>query len=236
MSGILCPKCGSNQVLNDQCLKCGIIVSKFRANAPAAGSPVSFVANTAEPRKPQEYSYTLPESVIAHEAVRKKTKLHTRLIGLSIIAILVIGGYTTYSLLRQRAARTVGDYKNLKVHYSIKFPQPKSEWFHYADGEADLAILKDAQDAFYRDRAGRPSVAFGVGGIPEWLEDGVNGACVAGAPDARRVASAIAGCLRDPVRLSGMRRNARAAARRFLLPDHVSSVASALRDAARNVA
>ena len=41
MNGTKCPKCGSEQILNDQCLKCGIIVSRYRASSPR---PMKLVA------------------------------------------------------------------------------------------------------------------------------------------------------------------------------------------------
>jgi Zn-finger nucleic acid-binding protein len=45
---IVCPKCGHSQDASNECLKCGIIFSKYRAK-PAAGQPPH--KNTAKPNK-----------------------------------------------------------------------------------------------------------------------------------------------------------------------------------------
>ncbi len=57
---------------------------------------------------------------------------------------------------------------------------------------------------------GVPAAAFEVGGIPEWLRDGENGALAPpGAPRAHHLAEAIARCLGDPEGYRRLRRGAR---------------------------
>jgi glycosyltransferase involved in cell wall biosynthesis len=72
---------------------------------------------------------------------------------------------------------------------------------------------------------GVPAVAFAVGGIPEWLEDGVNGQLApADPPTAAGLAAAIVAALRDPQRHARLRQGARAIAERFTLEQHVAEL------------
>lgn len=72
---------------------------------------------------------------------------------------------------------------------------------------------------------GVPAVAFAVGGIPEWLTDGVTGRLVpADPPDASRFAEAITACLTDEQQLRRMGERARDAAGRFRLTAHLTGL------------
>lgn len=72
---------------------------------------------------------------------------------------------------------------------------------------------------------GVPAVAFAVGGIPEWLEDGVNGQLApADPPTAAGLAAAIVAALCDPQRHARLRQGARAIAERFTLEQHVAEL------------
>ncbi len=72
---------------------------------------------------------------------------------------------------------------------------------------------------------GLPAVAFAVGGIPEWLRDGVNGRLApADPPSATGLARAIVDCLRDPAELERLRRGAREAAAGFSVDAHVAAL------------
>lgn len=79
---------------------------------------------------------------------------------------------------------------------------------------------------------GVPAVAFAVGGIPEWLTDGVNGRLVpADPPDAVRFADAIVACLADTAGFERMRARCRDLARRFSVDAHVTKLDALLREA-----
>lgn len=67
---------------------------------------------------------------------------------------------------------------------------------------------------------GVPAVAFGVGGIPDWLHDGVNGRLVREHGDATALAEAVAWCLSDAQRLQRLRSGAAAEASRFTIKAH----------------
>lgn len=72
---------------------------------------------------------------------------------------------------------------------------------------------------------GVPIAAFGVGGITDWLSDGVNGHLAPGdPPTASGLARAIVKCLRDPAGHARLRRGAMAMASRFNMETHLSNL------------
>lgn len=76
---------------------------------------------------------------------------------------------------------------------------------------------------------GVPSVAFAVGGIPDWLHEGVNGALAPGdPPTAAGLAGAVYRCLADPVIYDRLRKGALLMARDFNMNDHMSSLSRIL--------
>ena len=78
-----------------------------------------------------------------------------------------------------------------------------------------------------------PAVAFAVGGIPAWLQDGVNGHLAQGrTPRAARLATAIARSLSDPTHHARLRRGAREAALRFTTARHLAQLMPILERAA----
>jgi len=69
---------------------------------------------------------------------------------------------------------------------------------------------------------GVPSAAFAVGGISEWLVDGVSGHLAAGdRPTAQGLARAIVHCLEDPLHYAALRKGARAMAAQFTMERHL---------------
>ena len=161
IGGTPCPKCGSDQILNDQCVKCGIVISKYRA--PGA-EPVSFVAAPRQTDLPAP-GYSIPAAVIEQQKARAKSKQITRAITVAIL--LVIVGFTTmtYRFLTHRASHYSGLYKNGKMLFVLKLPQKDSKWYHFQEGESDSPLYKDTMDGFYRGDADDPEVGLGI-----WLE------------------------------------------------------------------
>jgi glycosyltransferase involved in cell wall biosynthesis len=79
-----------------------------------------------------------------------------------------------------------------------------------------------------------PSAAFDVGGIKDWLDDGVNGHLAAGnPPTSAGLADAILRCLADRRHHASLRRGAREAATRFSLHRHVSALLPVLESVCR---
>jgi glycosyltransferase involved in cell wall biosynthesis len=79
---------------------------------------------------------------------------------------------------------------------------------------------------------GRPAVAFDVGGIREWLDDGVNGLLVAPATGETGLARAMASMLEQPAECTRMGEQALATSLRFSLAHHVERLEGALQRAA----
>jgi len=80
---------------------------------------------------------------------------------------------------------------------------------------------------------GLPAAAFAVGGIPEWLSDGVNGHLAPGdPPSAAGLARAMVECVRDPAELAQLRNGARELASRFDLDAHLNALLAILGQAA----
>ena len=72
---------------------------------------------------------------------------------------------------------------------------------------------------------GLPAAAFAVGGIPEWLSDGVSGRLAPGdPPSAAGLTRAIVECVRDPAELARLGRGAQELASRFYLKEHIDAL------------
>jgi glycosyltransferase involved in cell wall biosynthesis len=73
--------------------------------------------------------------------------------------------------------------------------------------------------------AGLPAAAFAVGGISEWLHDGINGFLAPADPPApKELATAIIKCVANPLMYQQLRYNARRQATRFNLRHHVETL------------
>lgn len=72
---------------------------------------------------------------------------------------------------------------------------------------------------------GVPVAAFDVGGIRDWLSDGVNGYLASGTPPtAKGLAQAIIKCLRDPATHTQLRRGAIEVAQQFNIKNHLTAL------------
>ena len=72
---------------------------------------------------------------------------------------------------------------------------------------------------------GVPVAAFDVGGISDWLKDGINGHLAPGdPPTAEGLARAVVECLRDPRAHAQLRRGALEVAQRFNLKTHITAL------------
>ena len=75
---------------------------------------------------------------------------------------------------------------------------------------------------------GIPAAAFAVGGIPEWLVDGVSGHLApATPPTAARLGEAIVRCLNDPKHYAELRGGAREIAAKFTMTRHLPALVGA---------
>jgi glycosyltransferase involved in cell wall biosynthesis len=74
-----------------------------------------------------------------------------------------------------------------------------------------------------------PTVAFAIGGITDWLIDGVNGFLASGdPPTSENLATAIMKCFRDPAQYARLRRGALEVARQFKMRRHLKSLLKVL--------
>lgn len=80
---------------------------------------------------------------------------------------------------------------------------------------------------------GVPAAAFAVGGIPQWLHEGVNGHLAAAIPpSAAALAHAIVACVHDPRHYAALRAGARDVGRSFTLERHLPELIRVLQQAA----
>ena len=78
-------------------------------------------------------------------------------------------------------------------------------------------------------RHGIPAAAFAVGGIPQWLHDGVNGHVAPGSPpSADGLADAVMKCLADPQHYTDLSNGARRVAATFTMDRHIPELARIL--------
>ena len=76
---------------------------------------------------------------------------------------------------------------------------------------------------------GLPAAAFAVGGIPQWLAEGVTGHLApATPPTAAGLAQAIVQCLDDPLHYTELRQGARSMADTFTMARHIPELAATL--------
>jgi len=202
--------------------------------------PLPIEVNTAETAQPSADSTRLlylgrfEETKGAHIALESAALVagtgHRR------IELQMSGEGSLHDALEQRAAHLMARQPNLSVTFT--------RWL----GEAECIAAIDRSHLLLVPSCwpepfgmvgveaalrGVPAVAFAVGGIPEWLTDGVNGRLVpADPPNAPRFADAIAACLADASGLERMRERGRELARRFSIEAHLAHLTPVLTEVA----
>ncbi len=159
-----CPKCGSDQILNDECLKCGVLVSKAHITTSTNIKPISYVAPETTGAVPETPSAQIPawrppvqDRVISMPVKDKKGALERKLVLLIITILLIGGGYQLYRFLMHKAAAYSGYYRNDIYYFTVNLPE--KGWSHYRAGDLKSREFKDAHDAFYRgDDTDNPEV------------------------------------------------------------------------------
>jgi glycosyltransferase involved in cell wall biosynthesis len=144
------------------------------------------------------------------------------------VTLQISGEGSLMTVLRQRAARLRDTHPRLRVEIT--------GWIDARERtasleRADLLLVPSYWPEPFglvgpeAGARGLPAVAFAVGGIPEWLTDGVNGRLVAAnPPSVPGFAAAILDCLGDPERLRAMRERSRLAAARHTLSRHIAQL------------
>jgi hypothetical protein len=149
-----CPKCGSDQILNDECLKCGVIVSKAQSAAapaqPSVPKSISYVAPGAQPASPAAPYSWRPATMQGTPSTRSSDFTNLpRKIFYALLSLLTLGAvYQGYRYFAHQAASYGGYYRNTYEIFSLNFPE--KGWFHYSPGYLKVPEFKDAKDAFYR--------------------------------------------------------------------------------------
>jgi hypothetical protein len=155
-----CPKCGSDQVLNDECLKCGVLVSKAQHLTSSTGmKPISYVSpeTTTGVVSEQPASAPVPawrppvqDHVISMPVKSQKGVMERRLLLLIIVVLLIGGGYQFYRFLVHQTSAYSGYYRNDVYYFTMNLPE--KGWSHYRVGDLKDPEFKDAHDAFYRGK------------------------------------------------------------------------------------
>lgn len=149
-----CPKCGSDQVLNDECLKCGVMVSKAHSTTSTSMKPISYVPQDATVPNPEQKDISAPvwrpaqERIVSITVPPKKSKIQQNLVKLLIMIFLVGGGYQLYTFIKNKASAYGGYYRNNVYYFGVTIPE--KGWSHYQSSDIKKKEFKDAHDAFYR--------------------------------------------------------------------------------------
>jgi glycosyltransferase involved in cell wall biosynthesis len=146
----------------------------------------------------------------------------------SQLDLILIGDGPDRAHLQEKAQRAQSRERRLNVRMP-GWMNPQQ--LRAAFSEADLLVVPSLWPEPFgligpeAGRFGVPAAAFDVGGISEWLRDGVNGELAPGdPPTARGLADAIVRCLRDPVLYVKLRKGALETSLRFDMKRHVESL------------
>lgn len=154
MATIRCPKCGSDQVLNDECLKCGVLVSRAHITTSTSIKPISYVAPETSPgavskNTPAAGWRPTPQDHLASVYLpEKKNKLESKIFWAIFLVLIVGGAYQGYRVLIHKASSYGGYYRNEIYYFGMRLPE--KGWSHFLPGDLKQKEFKDAHDAFYR--------------------------------------------------------------------------------------
>jgi glycosyltransferase involved in cell wall biosynthesis len=127
-------------------------------------------------------------------------------------------------------------WRQLGEHVHHRFPDVSVQWPGWLTGEAYQGILSRCSLAVVPSLIpesfgligpeagvhGVPAAAFDVGGISEWLHEGINGHLApANPPTAAGLADAVVKCLADPGAYARLCRGARDVASRYSADNHI---------------
>jgi hypothetical protein len=155
MATTRCPKCGSDQILNDECLKCGVLVSRAHVTTSTSMKPISYVAPETTGAVPEAQNVStsgwrpaFQDRVASVTVKEKKNQLETKIFW-AIVLVLAAGGfYQLYRFLVHRASAYGGYYRNDIYYFGMRLPD--KGWSHFQPGDLKQKEFKDAHDAFYR--------------------------------------------------------------------------------------
>jgi hypothetical protein len=147
MPVLRCPKCNSDNVLNDQCLKCGIVVSKYMKQM----EEMEEIPPIAPPK------YAVPLSPIgavmkdagAYRDAHVKQKTQAKIIALVFLLLIAGVAFLSYRYIKQRASAFGGIYR-LPNSYGIRLPD--QGWSHYAGSDTLPFGLPSGKDGFYKGK------------------------------------------------------------------------------------
>jgi hypothetical protein len=149
-----CPKCGSDQIVNDECLKCGVLVSKAHINTSTSLKPISYVApettGQIEASRPSTEGPSwrpMQDRIVSVPVKEKKNRIEKNIFLALLIVLLIGGGYQGYKYLVHRASAYKGYYRNDVFFFTLEMPD--TGWSHYQSAELKKREFKDAHDAFY---------------------------------------------------------------------------------------
>jgi glycosyltransferase involved in cell wall biosynthesis len=144
------------------------------------------------------------------------------------VHLTIVGDGTEHAALEKRASHLCARDPRLAVDITGWVPPEARDLLLQ---EADLLVVPSLWAEPFglvgleAARFGVPAATFDIGGVRQWLEDGVNGRLAAATPPtAPALADAVHACVRDPATLAHLRSGARAAAVRYTVAGHVDGL------------
>jgi glycosyltransferase involved in cell wall biosynthesis len=144
------------------------------------------------------------------------------------LSVTFVGDGPDRDRWEQRARRAQAASSNLQIEFTGWLDSPRLDQLML---HSDLLVVPSTWPEPFglvgpeAGSHGLPAAAFAVGGIPQWLSDGVNGRLAPGdPPSAAGLAHAIVECVRDPAELARLKNGARERARRYGLQAHIAAL------------